>query len=98
MSDLLDEATRLLSGDMIYTEENIDRTLLALVERVQQAERRANFEAECAVSESIERDEARAKLDAVRTYIRQHDETSPTGREQWGADVLAILDGSSPDA
>lgn len=31
------------------------------------------------------------KVQAVRAYVRQHDETSPTGRAQWGADLLAIV-------
>ena len=62
---------------------------------IRDEENEAENQAGIATIRTAERDEARGKLDTVRTYIRQHDETSPTGREQWGADVLAILDGDN---
>ena len=77
--DLLDEATRLADRHTAgYRETGTSRIVRALVERVQQAE--------------AERDAARGKLDKVREYVRQHDETAEMGREQWGADVLATLE------
>jgi hypothetical protein len=74
--DAVEAATRLLSGDMLYTEENIDRTLRALVERAQHAEFQSSFrETEWAGAEKArehaerERDEARGKLDKVRELV-----------------------------
>ena len=32
------------------------------------------------------------KIAAVRRYLTQHEQTSPLGREQWNADIRAILD------
>lgn len=89
--DLLDEATR-LAGDYRNLDEG--RVLRALVERVRAAERRANFEAMRAVSESIERDAARGKLDKVRDWAHHIRTTRQRGDIEYNAasDVLAILD------
>ena len=100
---LLDEAMRLAdTGEREGMVVAPTRVLRALVERVQAAERRANFEAMRTVSESIERDEARGKLDKVRALA---EDTSESVNNDWGwgydaamESVLAILDGSSPDA
>jgi uncharacterized protein Yka (UPF0111/DUF47 family) len=80
--DAVEAATRLLSGDMAYTEENIDRTLRALVERVQEAE--------------AERDAARGKLDKVRERVKFHlsGQRNGSGISFILDDVLAILDGN----
>lgn len=76
--DLLDEATRLVEGDEPYTEENIDRVLLALCGRVQRVEREL-------YGAKYQRDAARGKLDKVRERV--------AGAERGVArDVLAILD------
>ena len=102
---LLDEATRL--ADFLLAHETWEtahlastdgETVRALVERVQQAERRANFEEMRAASESIERDAARGKLDKVRTRItseraRAECDCEPDGYIDWLDDTIAILDG-----
>ncbi|MDF2915973.1 MAG: hypothetical protein K0S70_190 [Microbacterium sp.] len=105
--DLLDEATRLAStappGSAAEHILKTPRVLRALVERVQQAERRANFEAMRAVSESIERDAARGKLDKVRRGILDEIAKFEHGDSEEGwpvhnlRNVLAILDGKTGD-
>jgi len=68
----------------------------ALVERVQQAERRANFEEMRAASEAIEQDGPRAKLDKVREWATSpspmHDVRETEGYWQAQHEVRAILD------
>jgi hypothetical protein len=96
--DLLDEATRLVLGDMLYTEENIDRVLRALVERVQQTEAERDM-LEAQRNESNNRaDAARAKLDKVRDWAHHIRTTRERGDIEYNAacDVLAILDEKDP--
>ena len=99
--DAVEAATRLLSGDMPYTEENIDRTLRALVERVQQAEAdesEQSDEADYWVGQleraEAERDAARGKLDTVRERVKFHrsGQRNGSGISFILDDVLAILD------
>ena len=100
---LLDEAMRLAdTGEREGMVVAPTRVLRALVERVQAAEQEAETQAGIAAIRTAERDEARAKLDKVRALA---EDTSESVNNDWGwgydaamESVLAILDGSSPDA
>lgn len=97
--DAVEAATRLLSGDLLYTEENIDRTLRDLIERVQQAEQEAETQAGIAAIRTAERDDvardgrlrlaaAERERDAARGKLDKvreaAEDTSESVSNDWG--------------